>query len=164
MNRYLLSLALLAATPTLARAQSPRTGELSLSGGVHASYPEVVSASLVIRTSVERFDGMRSGYAVLLEPGLNGGRLLMGRETAAGLGIWTSGIGVLRTWNSPAETIAGVTYLSLEQRLTIQWLTAGIGFGTRVSGGRTSGLYGSVNQPGVAYFMVTGVLGGHFEF
>ena len=169
MNRSWWCLALLVAASTRVHAQGARTVALSVSAGAHASYPEQLSASLVLRASFERFDGTRQGYAVLLEPGLHGGRLIFGREAVVGPGILTSGIGALLTWTLPPSMTRLPVYLVTEQRLTINWLTVGIGFGVRVSSDPSPIYLAAVNngssaQPAVASFLVTGVLGGRFEF
>ena len=130
--RWMATAALLAGTSGRAHAQ---LDEFKQTWGVHASYPEIVSGSFSIGTRTESFDGSHGGFAVIVEPGLNGGRLLMAREAGMGPGSWITAVGMLQTWNAPPTTRAGVTYFSLEQRITLSWFTVGFGTAFRVAGG-----------------------------
>lgn len=148
----------------------PRTSHaqftgIKVGGGIHASYPEVVSVGFKFGAEEERFDGTRNGFAVLVEPGLNGGRVILGRDLGIGVGTWTSGFGILQTWNRPQQTLAGVTYFGGDTRITLNWFTIGIGTMFRIAGGGASNtVFGSLPQAGVSSFLVTGVLGFHIEF
>lgn len=153
------------ASLTAPRILGAQVNDVQFHWGLHASYPEYVSASFGASAGVERPDGTRQAYVVFFEPGLNGGRLFMGRQLSAGLGSFATGLSVLQTWNAPPGTLPNITYLNSETRLTINWFLVGAGFGFRVAGGtsnRGSGLASTL--PGAQWFLLSGVIGGHFSF
>lgn len=150
---------------SLPRTSHAQFNSIKVGGGIHASYPEVVSVGFKFGAEEERFDGTRNGFAVLVEPGLNGGRVILGRDIGIGVGTWTSGFGILQTWNRPQQTLAGVTYFGGDTRITLNWFVIGIGTMFRVSGGSAGNtVFGSLPQPGVSSFLITGVLGFHTDF
>lgn len=151
--------AALALAPGEARAQG---GEITVGVGAHASYPEYVSGSISLRSSLERMDGTRQGFVILIEPGYNGGRLAIGREFGIGPSTWLVGTSMLHTWNQPPETKAGITYLMTETRLSMAWFVLGANFGFRVGGGGSTQAGVFSLDPGVKSFVIGGVIGFHW--
>ncbi len=155
----LLAVLLAVTAPAPARAQS----DFKLGLGVHGAYPEVAAASISIAARVGGDYGPASNFLLLLEPGLQGGRLVFGSERLLRGGSLMTGLSVLQTWNQPPNNLPpNVTYVGTDARMFIGWVTLGAGFGFRVSGGTTPGGFGiASNAPG---FLVTGVLGVHGHF
>ena len=137
---------------------------LRLTWGVHAAYPEYVSASIGVSTVHTYANGDQRGFFFVAEPGLNGGRLSIGQTRGFVNGTWSTHLGILHTWNTPPGTLAGVTYFNTEQRLHVEWFLVGLGIGVRIAGGTSTTSGFALPAPGVQYFIITGVLGVHFTF
>ena len=148
----------------MARPAVAQLDTLQVTWGVHGAYPEYVSLAIGVRTVHTYPNGDQRGFFFLAEPGLNGGRLSIGQTRGFTNGTWSTHLGLLHTWNTPPGTLAGVTYLNTEQRLQVQWLVVGLGFGVRIAGGESSASGFGLPKPGVQTFMITGVLGAHFVF
>jgi len=122
-------------------------------GGLHVSYPQVVSASLtfMLTSQPATFDCTTPcdyrGPFVELEPGLGGGKLSLGwarvsgRSNRSGSFLKAGFIGtaykltVLRTWSEHGWVPEGRTYAGFEFGVPVAGATLGIGALYRVDGG-----------------------------
>ena len=149
---------------TVSRKSAAQLDSLRYGWGIHGAYPEYVAASFGVSTVHTYANGEQRGFFMLAEPGLDGGRISIGQLRGFTNGTWSTHLGLLHTWGTPPGTIAGVTYFNTEQRLTVQWLQVGLGFGVRVAGGASSVAGFALPQRDVASFIITGVFGAHFAF
>ena len=116
------SLAVLAAAALFAlpRAAHAQLDTLRVTWGLHGAYPEYVAASVGVSTIHTYANGDQRGFFMMVEPGLNGGRVSIGQRRGLANGTRSTHLGLLHTWGTPPGTIAGVTYFNSEQRLTVQ--------------------------------------------
>ena len=145
------------------RSGEAQASVLHVSFGVHGAYPEYAAVSLGLQSMHETRDGEQRGLFVVLEPGVNGGRLSIGQQSGYPNALYSTHLGVLQTWGSPPENRPGVTYIGGEQRVRFQWFLVGLGFYSRVSGTQAAGL-AAANQRNSQSILITGVLGAHFAF
>lgn len=135
---------------------------------VHASYPQVLSASLGLLLSRQPSDYVCTtpcdfwGTFAELEPGLGGGKLslgwgrVIGEQRGTGPLLTSAYLGlavkasVLHTWGEPPGVPAGQTYAGLELELSIAKVNMGAGLLSRVAGDRGR------------HLLVTGYLGWGF--
>ncbi|HEY0019252.1 MAG TPA: hypothetical protein VGC13_23325 [Longimicrobium sp.] len=131
---------LLSAVPAAAQAdtvpEAPRGGGLEMIGGVRVGWPQKLSGYVGVGVPRKRFESGYTGWSLIVEPGLGGGAVRVGRTTHGGLGMTARGqFSVLRTWGDPWLVGPDRTWVGFDAQANVGYVGFAVGGYVRVPTG-----------------------------